>query len=172
MTFDHFFIVFIIAFAVFILEWIFSGFWIEKYYIIGIPLFKKEIELFDSCKTSKITDIVTSFGTEKDFRNLKGKIINENLLYFRYRMDKKNTGFLHGCIKIDPESKSITLKGFLGISEILFPILLVLLHICYFKELGFFSPYLFSYLVLLLNIGLEIWEYKKISNKILEKLKE
>ena len=167
MTFQYLFISFIVLFAVFIFEWIFHGCWNNTYYSIGIPLFYKKIHSTNNLSaTKKINEIVQNFGKSKEFRDFKGKIINENIYYFRNKMNKKNPTFFHGNIKINAEDESITIKGFFTFSEILFFLWLILLHVTYYKDFGFISPYLFFYLIMLSNVGIKIWQYNKISNKL------
>ncbi|MBP5575205.1 MAG: hypothetical protein J6X67_00360 [Treponema sp.] len=169
---QHLVILFSILFSIFILEWILLGFWKKICWSVGIPIFFKRFAFRDSGRAlEKIEGLVKSFGEEKGFKKLTGKKVEDNVFFFRVRMDKKNSGFFHGSIRFDFENRIIKLRCLLGFSDLLS---LLFVFFVFSEELfeNFFSAYLVLYLLFVIMMGFEVWKCRKIAKKIGELLCE
>lgn len=171
---ENFNIVFVLAFSVFsifILEWILLGFWKKICWSVGIPIFFKRFDFKDAEGTLKnVEDFVNSFGDAKGFKDLTGKKVEDNVFFFRVRMDRKNSSFFHGSIRLDFENRILVLRGVLGVSDLLAFLLIVFLYINFSSGVGFFSPYLLAVLLVAVNEGGNFWKCRKMAKKIEELL--
>ena len=151
---DIVFIVFFSVFSIFILEWILLGFWKKICWSVGIPIFFKRFDFKDAEGTlKKVEDFVNSFGDAKGFKDLTGKKVEDNVFFFRVRMDRKNSSFFHGSIRLDFENRILVLRGVLGVSDLLAFLLIVFLYINFSSGVGFFSPYILAVLLVAVNEG-------------------
>ncbi|MCR5317095.1 MAG: hypothetical protein K6E22_02610 [Treponema sp.] len=170
---QHIVILCSILFSIFILEWILLGFWNKACFSVGIPIFFKNFAFRDSGRAlEKIEGLVNSFGEAKGFRNLTGKKVEDNVFFFRVRMDKKNSVFFHGSIRFDFENRIIKLRCLLGFSDLLAVVLMIFLHFSLCSYIGFFSPFLLGAVVIVITEGFSFWKCRKIAKKIEELLCE
>ncbi len=159
---DIVFIVVFSVFPIFILEWILLGFWKKLCWSVGIPIFFKRFDFKDAEGTlKKVEDFVNSFGDAKGFKDLTGKKVEDNVFFFRVRMDRKNSSFFHGSIRLDFENRILVLRGVLGVSDLLVFLLIVFLYINFSSGVGFFSPYLLAVLLVAVNEGGELLEMQE-----------
>ena len=95
-----------------ITETVLSGTWNKYYFLHGIPIFSKEIEISNINKASKeIQNFIITLDTFSGFSKYKGTMFDENTFAFRkkmitvsfYRNDLEN---IHGTISINPERSS------------------------------------------------------------------
>ena len=157
MNVENLNIVFVLSFSIFsifILEWILLGLWKKICWSVGIPIFFKRFDFKDAEGTlKKVEDFVNSFGDAKGFKDLTGKKVEDNVFFFRVRMDRKNSSFFHGSIRLDFENRILVLRGVLGVSDLLAFLLIVFLYINFSSGVGFFSPYLLAVLLVAVNEG-------------------
>ena len=109
-----------------ITETVLSGTWNKYYFLHGIPIFSKEIEISNINKASKeIQNFIITLDTFPGFSKYKGTMFDENTFAFRKKMitvsfyhnDFEN---VHGTISINPESRNIKIKGYPGYSFLAF----------------------------------------------------
>lgn len=168
---DIVFIVFFSVFSIFILEWILLGFWNKICWSVGIPIFFKRFAFKGTdVILEKVEEFVKSFGDAKGFKDLTGKKVEDNVFFFRVRMDRKNSSFFHGSIRLDFENRILVLRGVLGVSDLLAFLLIVFLYINFSSGVGFFSPYLLAVLLVAVNEGGNFWKCRKMAKKIEELL--
>ena len=167
----HVYFLFAFVFFAFILELILLGFWNKTFCSVGVPIFFKKFAFVDSGKVlAKTEGLVNSFGDEKGFKDLTGKKAEDNLFFFRIRMDRKGSGFFHGSIRLDFENRILSLKCFIGFSELVFYLGFVFMYLVFFREMG--VAVIFLCMIFVSNIGVDLWKCRKIAKKIEELLCE
>ena len=74
----------ILLFSIAIIETILSGTWNRYYFLYGIPIYSKEIEISDLNKTSQLViHFIDTMDTVKGLSKYKGKRLDENTFAFR-----------------------------------------------------------------------------------------
>ena len=124
MNIIYVFVILLLGIA--ITETVLSGTWNKYYFLHGIPIFSKEIEISNLIKVSnEIQNFITTLDMFPDFTKYKGTMFDENTFAFRkklitvsfFRNDFEN---IHGTISINPESGNIKIKGYASYSFLAF----------------------------------------------------
>ena len=130
---DSWYIFIILLFILAIIETILAARWNKFYFLYGIPIFKKTIEIQNREKASaEIIYLINHMDTIKKFRKYIGHIFDENTFFFRKKMvssGRNNFDDIKGSIFVDAENREIVVKGFLSYSYILALIVGLLLFI-------------------------------------------
>jgi len=146
----------ILLFIIVIIETILSGTWNRYYFLYGIPIYSKEIEISDLNKTSqKIIHFINNIDTINGFSKYRGEILNENTFAFRkkivtinfLRNDFEN---IHGTISIDSGSRTLKIKGYAGYS---FPACMLCIFIVFTAGSESFFIEAFSSVIIILILS-------------------
>ena len=139
-----------------ILETILSGTWNNLYFLYGIQIYSKEIEITDVNKTSqKIDDFFNNLDSVSGFTKYKGKKLDDNTFVFRkklitvsfFRNDFEN---IHGTVIINPENRTLKIKGYAGYTVLAFMLYFVLF---FMSQNEYIITSVISGLILILIIG-------------------
>ena len=146
----------ILLFSIAIIETVLSGTWNRFYFLYGIPIYSKEIEISDLTKTSQLViHFIDTMDTVKGLSKYKGKRLDENTFAFRkkmiavsfFRNDFEN---IHGTIGIDSESRTLKIKGYAGYT---FPALMLYIFIVFTAGFESFLTEAFSSLIIILILS-------------------
>ena len=109
-----------------ITETILSGTWNKFYFLHGIQIYSKEIEISDLDEASKeLKNYISNLDNTAGFKRYKGKVFDENTFAFRKKLvslgfSRNDFEDIHGTITINPESRSIKIKGYTGYTILAF----------------------------------------------------
>ena len=146
----------ILIFIIVIIETILSGTWNRYYFLYGIPIYSKELEISDLNKISQeIIHFIDTMDTVNGFSKYKGKRLDESTFAFRkkmitvgfFRNDFEN---IHGTISIDSESRTLKIKGCAGYS---FPIFMLYIFIVFTAGSESFLIDVFSSVIIILILS-------------------
>jgi len=159
-----------------ITETVLSGTWNKYYFLHGIPIFSKEIEISNINKASEeIQNFIITLDTFPGFSKYKGTMFDENTFAFRkkiitvsfYRNDFEN---IHGTISINPESRNVEIKGYAGFSLLAF---LLYFFVFFLSETENFVARIFPALFFIFIIGLISYAFdRRKYNKMLTEITE
>ena len=159
-----------------ITETVLSGTWNKYYFLHGIPIFSKEIEIPNINKASKeIQNFIITLDTFPGFSKYKGTMFDENTFAFRkkmitvsfYRNDFEN---IHGTISINPESRKIKIKGCSGYSFLAFLLYFFVFFLSDSENFvaGFLPALFFILIIGLISYAFDRRKYNKFVAKITE----
>ncbi|MCQ2583774.1 MAG: hypothetical protein MJ160_07690 [Treponema sp.] len=166
----------ILLFAVGIIETVLSATWSKYYFLYGIPIFVKEVEILKISEArQRVSEFINNLDSRKGFSKYKGKEISENKFAFRkkiitvshYRNDFEN---IHGIISIDAENRILKIKGYTGYTFLSFLIYFTVFFIDKVDfSFGSLFPVLFMVIILfLISYAFEHRKYKLLVNELLE----
>lgn len=116
-----------------VVEVVLNSTWNKFYFLYGIPVFRKTIEIQNLEKANtEITYLINHINSINAFKRYTGHIFNEQTFFFRKQIlisGRNNFDDIKGSIYIDAENREIVVKGFLSYSYILALIVALLLFI-------------------------------------------
>jgi hypothetical protein len=165
--------VFVIFLIIIVAEIVLSGTWNKYYFLYGIPLFSKEIEISNLDRATKeIQNFITNIDTNAEFSKYKGVIFDEHTFAFRKKLNiinfsRNDFERIHGTISINPENRNITIKGYMEYSFLAFMLYFLVFFISDSKKLVISSlPFLFAFL--LSGLMAYIFDRKKYNKLVTE----
>lgn len=157
-----------------IVETILAATWNKYYFLHGIPVFIKEMEIQNLSESKQeIFNFINNMDAVKGFSKYKGTQIDENNFAFRkkmvfvscYRNDFDN---IYGIISFDEENRTLKIKGYAG-----FTFLAIMLTLAAFfmddSEFSFVKLLIVLFLVIIFSLMFYAFErrkYNKLANEI------
>ena len=150
-----------------------SATWNKYYYLYGIPIFIKKIEISNINKTyNGIHYFINNIETVKGFNKFDGIMLDKNIFAFRKKkigVCRNNFNTIHGTIKIDSENRRLEIRGYM---EYIFPVLLLFIPAFFALDSMFSLADSTPYLICLLFVYLISFVYERIKYNQLVKVLE
>lgn len=150
--------------------------WNKFYFLYGIPVFRKTIEIQNLEKASaEIVYLINHMDTIKKFRKYIGHIFDENTFFFRKKMvssGRNNFDDIKGIIFVDAENREIVVKGSLGYTFILGVLIVLLMFINAFDSFTeLLIPVSFIVIMLIISYLIGQRKYNLLVDEITERIK-
>lgn len=150
--------------------------WNKFYFLYGIPVFRKTIEIQNLEKASaEIIYLINHMDTIKKFRKYIGHIFDENTFFFRKKMvssGRNNFDDIKGIIFVDAENREIVVKGSLGYTFILGVLIVLLMFINAFDSFTeLLIPVSFIVIMLIISYLIGQRKYNLLVDEITERIK-
>ena len=173
---NSWYICIILLFILAIIETILNARWNKFYFLYGIPVFRKTIEIQNLEKASaEIIYLINHIDTIKKFRKYTGHIFDENTFFFRKKMvssGRNNFDDIKGIIFVDAENREIVVKGSLGYTFILGVLIVLLMFINAFDSFTeLLIPVSFIVIMLIISYLIERRKYNLLVDEITERIK-
>lgn len=163
-----------IIFLLFIMftELFLSATWNKYYYLYGIPIFIKKLEISNVNKAyNEIHYFINNIETVKGFKKFDGIMLDKNIFAFRKKKIGSYSNFdtIHGTIKIDSEKRRLEIRGYM---EYIFPAMLLFIPVFFALDSMFSLADSTPYLICLLFVYLISFVYERIKYNQLVKVLE
>ncbi|MCQ2579205.1 MAG: hypothetical protein MJ159_00735 [Treponemataceae bacterium] len=166
----------VLLFAIVIIETVLSATWSKYYFLYGVPIFVKEIEISKISETKqRVSEFINNMDSKKGFSKYKGKEIFENNFAFRKKMItvshyRNNFENIHGIISIDTEKRILKIKGYTGytfLSSLIY-IIIFLIDKDDFSLGSLISALFIILIIFLIAYAFEHRKYKQLVKELLE----